>query len=93
MIDSGFGLEIWAESGAKQLEKRKRVLSELREKLLSPQPPKKKTTVKFYTKPFLPHDTGTPAVRIRQPRLYIQCAKSTRDYLDTCVQQWYNDSI
>ena len=42
MIDSGFGLDIWEESGEKTLQSRKKVLAEFREKLLSPQPPKKK---------------------------------------------------
>ncbi len=42
MIDSGFGLEIWAEEGEKTLKKRRQILSEFREKLLSPMPPRKK---------------------------------------------------
>ena len=48
MIDSGFGLELWEEAGANTLEKRKRVLAEFRENLLSPQPPKKKISIKLY---------------------------------------------
>lgn len=42
MIDSGFGLEIWAESGEKILMKRKKVLGKFREQLCSPLPEKKK---------------------------------------------------
>lgn len=42
MIDSGFGLEIWEESGEKTLQERKKVLAAFRAKLLSPQPPKKR---------------------------------------------------
>ncbi len=42
MIDSGFGLDIWAESSEKMLKARKKVLTKFREKLLSPMPPKKK---------------------------------------------------
>ena len=42
MIDSGFGLELWEEAGEKALQSRKKVLAEFREKLLSPQPPRKK---------------------------------------------------
>ena len=42
MIDSGFGLDIWEESGEKVLQARKKVLAAFRKKLLSPQPPKKK---------------------------------------------------
>ena len=57
MIDSGFGLEVWAESGAKILDKRKKVLAEFRDKLCSPQPPQKKITVKLYLNPiFEPGD-------------------------------------
>lgn len=42
MIDSGFGLELWAEEGEKTLNTRKKKLAEFREKILSPLPPKKK---------------------------------------------------
>lgn len=42
MIDSGYGLEIWAESGDKVLNERKKALEKFREKITSPQPPKKK---------------------------------------------------
>lgn len=48
MIDSGFGLELWAESGAKVLEKRKKALAEFRAKILGPQPPKKKIKINFH---------------------------------------------
>ncbi len=51
MIDTSFGLDIWAEEGTATLNKRKKVLAEFREKLLSPQPPKKKITIKKYLKP------------------------------------------
>lgn len=42
MIDSGFGLELWAEAGVQTLTARKKALAALKEKLLSPLPPKKK---------------------------------------------------
>lgn len=42
MIDSGFGLKIWEESGEKTLQERKKVLAAFRARLLSPQPPKKR---------------------------------------------------
>ncbi len=51
MIDSGFGLDIWAEEGSHLLNQRKKVLAELRAKLLSPQPPQKKIALGFRTKP------------------------------------------
>ena len=42
MIDNGFGLEIWEEAGEKILNDRKKVLAAFKDKLASPQPPKKK---------------------------------------------------
>ncbi|MGM9681846.1 MAG: hypothetical protein ACI3XR_10135 [Eubacteriales bacterium] len=49
MIDSGFGLSIWAESGEKVLRQRKKVLEEFRQQLLSPLPVKKKIKPKAHT--------------------------------------------
>ena len=51
MIDTGFGLDIWEAEGAGILNKRKKVLAEFREKLLSPQPPKKKIRFNLHLKP------------------------------------------
>ena len=51
MIDSGFGLDIWEAEGKSTLNKRKKVLAEFREKLLSPQPPKKKIRFNLHMKP------------------------------------------
>lgn len=51
MIDSCFGLEIWELEGTSTLNKRKKVLAEFREKLLSPQPPKKKIRFNLHMKP------------------------------------------
>lgn len=56
MIDSGFGLTLWEEAGTKTLEKRKKVLAEFKEKLQSPQPPKKKISIKLYLNPIF--ETG-----------------------------------
>ncbi len=42
MIDNDFGLELWAEAGEKTLESRKKKLKDFKEKLLSPQPMRKK---------------------------------------------------
>lgn len=49
MIDSGFGLELWAEEGAKTLAARQKALAAFREKLLSPMPPKKKIKPNTHT--------------------------------------------
>ena len=51
MIDSGFGLEIWELEGTATLNKRKKLLAEFREKLLSEQPPKKKIRFNLHTQP------------------------------------------
>ena len=56
MIDSGFGLNVWANEGKRVLNQRKKVLVEFREKLLSPQPPKKKISIKLYLNPIF--ETG-----------------------------------
>lgn len=49
MIEAGFGLEDWAQSGEKVLKERKKVLAAFREKLLSPMPPKKKIKPNVHT--------------------------------------------
>lgn len=49
MIEGDFGLELWAEAGQKSLDSRKKKLAEFQEKLLSPQPPKKKIKPNVYT--------------------------------------------
>ena len=49
MIDSGFGLAVWEEAGQKTLEARKKKLAEFKEKLLSPQPPRKKIKPNAHT--------------------------------------------
>lgn len=51
MIDSGFGLEIWAESGQAMLRQRKKALSKLREKLMSQQPKPRKIQLKLHRSP------------------------------------------
>lgn len=51
MIDTGFGLAIWEAEGKSTLNKRKKVLAEFREKLISPQPSKKKIRFNLHMKP------------------------------------------
>lgn len=41
-LENGYDLELWADASPKIIENRKKVLSELKQKLLSSQPPKKK---------------------------------------------------
>lgn len=51
MINEGFGLELWAEAGKSIFQKRTKVLADLKEKLLSPQPEKKKISIKLHLNP------------------------------------------
>ena len=51
MIDAGFGLEIWEESGRAALRERQKVLEKFREKLCSEQPTRKKIKIDLYRKP------------------------------------------
>ena len=49
MVDSGFGLELWAEAGEKTLQKRKAALAEFRARITSPMGPVKKIKPNIYT--------------------------------------------
>lgn len=49
MIDSGFGLDEWEESGKSVLAKRRKALEKLRAQLLSPMPERKPIRLKFQT--------------------------------------------
>ncbi len=49
MIDSEFGLDLWAEAGKKTLNSRKQKIVEFKQKLLSPQPQKKKIKPNVHT--------------------------------------------
>ena len=51
MIDSGFGLELWAEEGEKTLKARQKALTQFKEKLLSPQPAKRKIKPNVHLEP------------------------------------------
>lgn len=51
LIDNNVAIEEWELAGKKELNARLKVLKELKERLLSPMPPKKKITIKYYTKP------------------------------------------
>ncbi len=51
MLDSNFGLALWTESGNAVLGKRKKILAQFKQKLLSEQPPKKKIRIDFHLSP------------------------------------------
>ena len=84
MIDSGFGLDLWKEAGAKTLEKRQRVLAEFREKLLSPQPPKKKISIKLYLNPiFEPGDLVAIQLQTADKH-YMERSNFTEQFFREC---------
>lgn len=51
LIDNNVAIDEWVEAGKKEFNARLKVLKELKERLLSPLPPKKKISIKYYTKP------------------------------------------
>ena len=74
MIDTGFGLELWADAGANTLEKRQKVLEVFRAKLLSPQPQAKKIKINRYLKPVF--NTGD--------QIAVQLQTANKHYLKYC---------
>ena len=84
LIDTGYGLDIWAEEGEKTLNKRKQILAQFREILLSPQPPKKKITIRLYLKPvFEPGDLVAFQLQT-SGKVYLPNSNFTEDYFRTC---------
>lgn len=79
MIDTGFGLEIWEESGSAILKQREKALAQFREKLLSPQPPAKKIRLKLHLKPIF--ETGDLiAVRLKtRDRCYVSHSRLSEE--------------
>lgn len=84
MIDSGFGLELWEDAGMKTFEKRKKVLAEFREKLQSPQPPKKKISIKLYLNPIF--ETGDlVAIQLQTAdKHYMERSNFTEQFFREC---------
>ncbi|MBR5758669.1 MAG: hypothetical protein IKX88_08745, partial [Thermoguttaceae bacterium] len=77
MIDSDFGLELWAEEGAKILEKRKRALAEFRAKLTSPLPPKKKIKLNIRQERIF-NDGDVVAIQLQTAdKPYAKCGQKT----------------
>lgn len=64
MIDSEFGLELWAKAGQNALDSRKKKLAEFKEKLLSNQSPKKKIKPNVHTERIL-EDGDVIAVQLQ----------------------------
>lgn len=84
LIDTGYGLDIWAEEGEKVLNKRKKTLAQFREILLSPQPPKKKITIRLYLNPvFEPGDLVAFQLQT-SGKVYLPNSNFTEDYFRGC---------
>ena len=62
MIDSGFGLELWAESGEKTLRDRKKALEKFRAQIVTPMGPVKKIKPNVHTEDIF---TGGDLIAIR----------------------------
>lgn len=84
MIDSGFDLLPWEAAGDMILERRKKALGRLREKLLSPQPPQKKISLKWYRKPVF--KTGDlVAIQLRTlDKRYLERSCFTEQFFREC---------
>lgn len=77
MIDTGFGLSVWEESGSKVLEKRKKALAAFRDKITSDQPPRKKIKIDLHMSPvFETGDIVTIQLKT-QDKHYIEESKFT----------------
>lgn len=72
MIDSNYGMEIWEKSGEKILNKRKKVLNNFKNKLLSPQPSKKKITLNMNINPIF-NEGDIIAFKINTSNLDCSC--------------------
>ena len=79
MIDSRFAMELWEEAGKSELRQREKVLAKFREKLLSPQPPKKQIKPKVHMNPiFRPGDLI--AIRLHtsgKPYVFLHSGKGS----------------
>lgn len=84
MIDSGFGLDLWAESGETVLKKRKKALEQFREKLSSPQPPVKKIKLDLHLNTIF--ETGDlVAIQLQTAdKHYLEKSRFSEDYFREC---------
>ncbi len=89
MIDGEFGLVLWAESGKTVLNKRKKALADFQEKLLSPQPPKKKIKIDLYLSPIF--ETGDViAFQLKTAEQCYVAEKShfSEEFFRDCQDKW-----
>ncbi|MFO0904050.1 MAG: hypothetical protein U0939_13685 [Pirellulales bacterium] len=86
LIDDESSLDRWKEAGDKALAKRRKVLLALREKLLSPQPPRKKLRIEKPVKPLKKGAALKPAELRRQlKQLYCNVEPSRGASLTSVV--------
>lgn len=89
MIDSGFGLELWEESGKAVLNSRKKVLEKFREKLLSPQPLRKKIRIELYMTPiFEKGDVVAFQLKTADKHYIPQKSSFTENFFRECDGKW-----
>lgn len=84
MIDTGFGLELWAESGEKVLNKRKKALADFRGKLLSPQPPKKKIKIDMHKNPIFETGDVVAIQLLTADKDYVENSCFSEDFFRKC---------
>lgn len=80
MIYSGFGLEMWAESGEKTLNERKKNLEKFREKITSPQPARKKIKPDVHTDDIFRNGELIAVKLITSDKVYTSAANSYRPF-------------
>ncbi len=78
MIDSGYGLEIWADAGEKTLNERKKSLEKFREKITSPQPEKKKIKPQVHTEDIFRNGELIAVKLITSDKVYTKLAYDRR---------------
>lgn len=89
MIDSGFGLEVWEESGVTVLEKRKKVLAEFKDKICSPQPPKKKIRINLFMKPiFNVGDVVAIRLKTADKTYLVKDSRFDEAFFRNCHDKW-----
>ena len=89
MIDSEFGLAVWAESGKSMLNKRKKALADFREKLLSDQPPKKKIKIDLYMTPvFEAGDVIALQLQTEKKHYVQEKSNFSEEFFRACHGKW-----
>lgn len=88
MIDTGFGLEVWKESGEAALKERKKVLDRFREKLCSQQPPRKIIRIKLFMKPILRVGDVVAFQLQTRDKAYLADSRFDEAFFRSCHGKW-----